>query len=343
MLRLAVGWHFYKEGVEKQLHPDRFSSAPFLLQAKGPLAPLYHANAPDFHQFRKLLAAPARHVPLTPQQEIEVNNWAADYAGRIKEAEDANKPPPAVEFPPYAPYKTWAEQIADDWRGSVVAVIKSVPLDDQQQQAIADLLDARLNQLRDYFAEVDPLAGVDRPAEIAKFRNELWRLEKMQNDPTAGEMPYQGQRIATKSAETQTSGTEWLDDVQAMENQFYADIVAAVDEDQRPPVSQVLGLGRQQTIDTVVTYLVLGVGVLLVLGLFTRIAAVGGALFTAAVIASQPPWAAGATPNWNTVIEFAALLVLAFSGAGRWAGLDFFVGALCGKCCKSRCKSSKSS
>jgi uncharacterized membrane protein YphA (DoxX/SURF4 family) len=43
-----------------------------------------------------------------------------------------------------------------------------------------------------------------------------------------------------------------------------------------------------------VTVLTIGVGICLLAGFFTRLAAVAGALFLLSVIASQPPWVTGA-------------------------------------------------
>ncbi|HVK95861.1 MAG TPA: hypothetical protein VM571_14165, partial [Noviherbaspirillum sp.] len=40
LLRLAVGWHFFKEGSQK-LNDGKFSSTGFLSAAKGPFAPYY--------------------------------------------------------------------------------------------------------------------------------------------------------------------------------------------------------------------------------------------------------------------------------------------------------------
>jgi uncharacterized membrane protein YphA (DoxX/SURF4 family) len=71
----------------------------------------------------------------------------------------------------------------------------------------------------------------------------------------------------------------------------------------------------------------LGVGVCLILGLFTRLASVVGAGFLLSIMSTQPPWADGvlATVKLLTAyqgIEFFALLLLAAIGAGTWAGLD---------------------
>jgi hypothetical protein len=40
-LRLAIGWHFFREGADK-LVSGNFSSAGFMVIAKGPLTPLFH-------------------------------------------------------------------------------------------------------------------------------------------------------------------------------------------------------------------------------------------------------------------------------------------------------------
>lgn len=79
------------------------------------------------------------------------------------------------------------------------------------------------------------------------------------------------------------------------------------------------------------------VGVCLMLGLFTRLAALGGISLLCLYYFCMPPWpglpegpSEGhyliVNKNW---IEAVALLVIASSGAGRWAGLDAFLGAWC--------------
>ena len=78
-------------------------------------------------------------------------------------------------------------------------------------------------------------------------------------------------------------------------------------------------------IDTAITWLLIVGGGLLVVGLFTRLSAVVLALFLLTVMATQPPWIAGTVETYYQGVECVALLVLATSPAGRWAGLDFFV------------------
>ena len=99
--------------------------------------------------------------------------------------------------------------------------------------------------------------------------------------------------------------------------------VAAMDEAPDPPRQTRLNWSTWSS-----TVLTIGVGICLLLGFFTRLASVAGAVFLLAVIATQPPWVADATPTIYQTVELAGLLVLAGTGAGRWLGLDFFTYAL---------------
>ncbi len=61
------------------------------------------------------------------------------------------------------------------------------------------------------------------------------------------------------------------------------------------------------------------------LGLFTRLACVAGALFLLSVVMMQPFWVSDALPTYNQYVEMVALLALATTPVGRWAGLDYFL------------------
>ena len=57
-LRLAIGWHFFSEGM-KHYTDQAWSSEGFLRSAKGPLAAKYQAVLPDFHGWDELVRRPA--------------------------------------------------------------------------------------------------------------------------------------------------------------------------------------------------------------------------------------------------------------------------------------------
>ena len=85
-------------------------------------------------------------------------------------------------------------------------------------------------------------------------------------------------------------------------------------------------------INTIVPYFDLTVGILLLLGLFSRITSLAAAGFLLGIIVTQPLWVPGHDPKiiWN-IVEFGALLVMAAMVAGRFGGLDYFLFLLFGK------------
>jgi uncharacterized membrane protein YphA (DoxX/SURF4 family) len=91
-----------------------------------------------------------------------------------------------------------------------------------------------------------------------------------------------------------------------------------------------------ETMDMVVPWFDTVIGACLILGLFTRPAALLGAAFLAMICTSQWPLSAGAAPIVNQAIEMLALLALAGIGAGRFFGLDFLFGGLRNVCCPPR-------
>jgi uncharacterized membrane protein YphA (DoxX/SURF4 family) len=337
LLRLVIGWHFFREGTHKVVY-DRhdgelritFSADGdgFLTNAKGPLAGLYRANAPDDHGWRNLLATPRRNVPATEAEATEQARWQTEYDIRRAAAKEKGELPP-VEFPKSAPYSDWAERIEADWR-KVVDDVKAVPaLTDEQDKQAEKALNTRLQNVADYLA-------VNSEA-IAEYRHELWRLANWRNAPESGEVPFVDDRITTKASETAKTPAPWVAQIHLFDEQLRDDLQGLLTAEQRDlalttsAVESAISDSRQKrlhVINIVVTILTIGVGVCLLLGFLTRFASIIGALFLLGVILSQPPWLADAAPTMPQVIEFAALLVLAGAGAGRWAGLDYFTYAL---------------
>ena len=61
------------------------------------------------------------------------------------------------------------------------------------------------------------------------------------------------------------------------------------------------------------------------LGLFTPVAALAAAGFLGSVFLSQLPPSSGPGSTYYQLIESMACLVLAGTGAGRFAGIDYFL------------------
>ncbi len=78
-------------------------------------------------------------------------------------------------------------------------------------------------------------------------------------------------------------------------------------------------------VDKIVPYFDMGIGLCLLLGLFTPVAGLAAAGFLGSVFLSQFPPSTGPSSTNYQLIESMACLVLAGTGAGRFAGLDYFL------------------
>ncbi len=79
------------------------------------------------------------------------------------------------------------------------------------------------------------------------------------------------------------------------------------------------------TLNQWVPYFDMTIGLCLLLGLFTPLAALAAAGFLGSVFLSQFPPVAGPTSSYYQLIEGTACLVLAATASGRFAGLDYFL------------------
>lgn len=100
--------------------------------------------------------------------------------------------------------------------------------------------------------------------------------------------------------------------------------------------------GDSETADAVIPYLHIIIGLLLIMGLFTRVAAIAAALFLASVCLAQWP-GYGGVPIYYQFVEMLAALALAALGAGQFYGLDFVIGGLRKMTRKSDAPAGKSS
>ena len=340
LLRVSVGWHFLSEGSEKiSYDPGRnswhldFSSEWFLQGAKGPLAPLYHNQVPGSFGWQSTLAVPRQ---LTPEKGEQLNQWVAGYVSRRQKELKTGKQSPA-DLPEFAPYYEWAKRIESRWRTTQKQFTTISALDKEQHRQSADVLEEQLRQLADY------LAG--ESLDIQDYQHQLWRLSETQSAPGAKDIPYRQERIGQKMAETSSVPRKWVAGVRQLHNEFANDLRQLLTDEQRSSqvgkqVEKVLtdpDTSRLRWIDWSVTALNLGVGVCLLMGLFTRLAAVCGALFLLSVMVTQPPWVADANTTYfyYQLVEFSALLLLAATAAGRWAGIDYIIHGLWSKCCGS--------
>ena len=307
VLRLAIGWHFFKEGEKKLLDPN-FSSAPFLTQARGPLAPTFRTFLPDVHGWKQELGRP-------------LFDSAAERADGAESGSDAG----TDERPPY---EAWSDRLLRERKAALDRFIARQGLDEQARKRAEAIFEARREQLLDY------LDG--EREEIAAYRYELGRLVQMERQPEAAGVPFEKSRIAEKVQETKSKPLVWVRQVQKFDEAFVDDLRGLLEDQVDGAGVAVFSPGKLGRLNVTITYVTLGVGVCLILGLFTRTALVVGAVFLMSVIATQPPGWPGVQPMYKEFVETIAMLALATTPVGRWGGLDFFIHTAFSACCGSK-------
>jgi uncharacterized membrane protein YphA (DoxX/SURF4 family) len=284
VLRLNIGWHFFREGVNHYTDPSWTSEAT-LRSATGPLASWYQAYLPDVHGFRDLLH---------------------------REAID-----PSVKETGEQLSQAWVNGVGNDWDRDMRQFVEHYGLDKNQQQRARDVLAKYQQQLRGW-------AGSHKEALVAHVHE--WRRNAATVErPSASDVPFERDRTTQKERALLAEASGFMAEVEEMEHAYRGALESLLNDEQRgqPPLAR----PRQSIdlVDGVMTYLILAVGVLLLVGLFTRAACVAGAIFLFSVVMMQPFWVSDALPTYNQFVEMFALVALATTHVGRWAGLDYFV------------------
>jgi uncharacterized membrane protein YphA (DoxX/SURF4 family) len=213
------------------------------------------------------------------------------------------------------------------WNRYKDAAAQHYGFDAKQSKQADEIVDRYKSRLDNYLRDHD--------ADLHEYFLEVERLKEARQDDMRS-VPFQRSRISAKEDELWGKVSPWLADVRTLSMHFQKDLDAVATDAQRSRGSYPIpDRSRPEVIDTTIKYLVLAVGILLVIGLFTRLAAIGGILFLGSVIATQPPWIDGANTQffYYQMVEMLALFVLFALAAGRFGGLDYLIHGLCSRCC----------
>ncbi|MEO9594720.1 hypothetical protein [Rhodopirellula bahusiensis] len=167
--------------------------------------------------------------------------------------------------------------------------------------------------------------------EVQEFELGLERVEELDGDSVAsGVSSLSGQRESVRKELSQKIAPVFSQIDAIWENYEIAQNKVASEEQREQRLAYPLVRPRLQMMDTsvidsIVPYFDMLVGWCLLLGLFTPVAALAAAGFLGSVFLSQYPPVTGPTSSNYQLIECMACLVLAATGAGRFAGLDFFL------------------
>lgn len=167
--------------------------------------------------------------------------------------------------------------------------------------------------------------------EIEEFELGIRAIGKLDADPVRnGVDSLGGQRESTRRELAQKADPVFNQIDKIWDNYEVAQNGVATDEQLAAHPAYKLIRPRTEMMDTsiidmIVPFFDMILGWCLILGLFTPIASLAAAAFLGSVFLSQYPPATGPGSSQYQLIEGMACLVLASTGAGRFAGLDFFL------------------
>ena len=211
----------------------------------------------------------------------------------------------------------WTDAIINDWDAQRQEFVNHHGLNKKQQAQAKEAFDTYQQKLRDW-------ASANHDALVTHVHE--WRRNRTaEAAPTADDVPFQKDRIRQKQALLNSEAGGYRTQLTALEQDYDNALGEVLSPDQREAPPSARPSPSIRVVDGMMTWFILIVGVLLLLGLFTRLACVAGALFLLSVVMMQPFWVSDALPTYNQYVEMVALLALATTPVGRWAGLDHFV------------------
>jgi len=314
LLRLIIGWHFLFEGLHK-IHslysPKPFSSEIYFRESSGPLGKFMKGFLPD------------------PDSEL---------LAKLDE-----------------------KSITNEWNSTLKDFSSSYQLSPDQQKSAEEALEKNLKKALDWFKEgkkeIEIPSPDGKPTGTLKinytipqwltyYKTKLDELDKIRSDDRSW---YLGKeldkaRIASTRAEISKSRKELTDEYESQKNTLTSDLQKLLTVEQKstvlPPSQKKLGFIHWINLMTIFGITAIGAG--LFLGLFTRIACLGGIGFLAMTYLTIPPFPWLPVPPLNegnyvfvnkNLVEMFAMIVLVTTNSGRWFGLDAILANWLPSCC----------
>jgi uncharacterized membrane protein YphA (DoxX/SURF4 family) len=225
--------------------------------------------------------------------------------------------------------RAWRDSVVGGWQRLLAARLEKVPLAAEARAAAEARLAEADRELEAYLA-----ANADG---LATYRLEIGRQAARRSRPEARDVPFERDRLARKAAELGAEAAGWMADAEAIG----ARLVGAWDgalagDDQRRRAAEAAEPTALWKADRFVSWSLVTIGACLIVGILVKFNAVGGAIFLASVLVTQPFWVTGAQATYNQWTEFAALLAIAAMPSGGWNGLEYFLKSWCplAACCR---------
>lgn len=351
VLRLAIGWHFFYEGVWKWQHKDSWSSKGYLTAAKGPgaLPSRWIAGDPTVTRNGWQLGEPDYGKELPKRfaaQPISAKEQASLIGFVI------GPPSPGFAVPP-APIFVWyrlPEAVNDEWDDYFDRFVKHYKLNEQENRATLERVRVALQTCKDETAywlahgeekadEPSFVRGslertLKTPERVEKYLAQVRKINEIEGNEQEMMKAATRTRLAKANAEEKSLRTALYADLDALTTRMKKELHDALTEQER--MAAVLKEKEPDwkwlpLIDGVVRWGLLVSGLCLLFGFLTRPACVAALSFLLMFYLAAPCQPLGPLEpqakehfylvNWN-IIECVALLMLATTPSGRWLGLD---------------------
>ena len=194
-------------------------------------------------------------------------------------------------------------------------------LTDQQTKPLDKLRASFHEKLDEVFAE-----GYD---DVEKYWINYKRIHAVEKQAIYNQVASLNGQMRKVSKESRDSVADTMKAVDGLWNQYERRLNGVANREQfsaagayrfkRPGES----LLSTRVVDQIIPIFDMAVGILLMIGLLTPLAAALGAAFLASVVLTQMPGYPGTSPTYNQAVECLAMVALVFTDAGRYAGLDF--------------------
>ena len=213
--------------------------------------------------------APASAEAAAKGQPTEGDPQPAEKKSDAKKADPATEQEKQLQLHYSHPvYGRFAKQVADDWNDLGQQVSEHYAFDDNQND------NANIEFEHAKWAMLNYLAAV--ADEIRVYQSEVGRLETMGKAWGSADIRFVSERVKDKRNELRAKPSVWIADVRSIEEDYLDRLNQQVaDETQRDAIGEytVPATDLKRT-DRIMTILMLICGGCLIVGLFTRVAAV---------------------------------------------------------------------
>jgi uncharacterized membrane protein YphA (DoxX/SURF4 family) len=214
----------------------------------------------------------------------------------------------------------------DAWTDLDRQVVRKYNLSSEQHKALETVHKTYAAALDNYLKE-----NLD---DIRAYFGSLDRFEAAEKAGNNG-ADHQLKRRWDRRMELRREGGGWLSELDALGEGYRQGVWSLLTDNQRKAGDLPHAWTRTDLLNYAVKYALTAIGLCLLLGFCTRLAALGGAGFLVTVLLTQPPWPTIYPPAPEVVghallvdknfVEMIAALVLATTAVGRWGGLDYFL------------------